>query len=481
MVHKWVHYFDVYHTHFKRFRNTECIVLEIGVSMGGSLQMWKDYFGDKAKIYGLDINPNCKAFEEENIGIFIGSQSDREFLSELKTRIPKIDILIDDGGHRMAQQIISFEELFDHISDDGVYLCEDTHTSYWDEYGGGFRKPESFIEFSKTLIDKLNAWHIRDNILPVSEFTRNVGSLHYYDSIFVLEKKTRVGPWHETRGKITPLEINENKYSVYNLYDLKMNLLGIPIPDNSGLDVLRRNSFNGNTLLSDKFEGKVWPETGETMIGYQRLNNIEFCIQEIIRNQIGGDLIETGVWRGGACIFMRAMLQAYGVTNKNVWVADSFEGLPKPNPASYPADLGDTLYTFRELAVSVEEVRKNFDKYNLLDDQVIFLKGWFKDSLPTAKIQKLALLRIDGDMYESTIDVLYHLYPKLSTGGYCIIDDWGAIPACKKAVDDFRRVYNIAEEIQIIDWTGIFWKKDNEVQQILRSDFDKLISKFDQR
>ena len=139
IIHKWRHYFEIYHRHFQRYIGKECVILEIGVSMGGSLQMWKNYFGDKAKIIGVDINPLCKEFEEENIRIFIGSQSDLQFLRELIHTIPKIDILIDDGGHTMEQQIVTFEELFDHINPDGVYLCEDMHTSYWEEYGGGLR------------------------------------------------------------------------------------------------------------------------------------------------------------------------------------------------------------------------------------------------------------------------------------------------------------------------------------------------------
>ncbi len=200
IIHKWRHYFEIYHRHFQRYIGRECVILEIGVSMGGSLQMWKNYFGDKAKIIGVDINPHCKEFEEENIRIFIGSQSDRQFLRELIHSIPKIDILIDDGGHTMEQQIVTFDELFDHINPDGVYLCEDLHTSYWEEYGGGLRKPGSFIEFSKSLIDVLNGWHIRNQDPEVSSLTRSMHSLHFYDSILVVEKQEREAPWHEQRG-----------------------------------------------------------------------------------------------------------------------------------------------------------------------------------------------------------------------------------------------------------------------------------------
>lgn len=222
-------------------------------------------------------------------------------------------------------------------------------------------------------------------------------------------------------------------------------------------------------------EGKDWPMRAESMIGLQRMDNIEFCVKEVIANNVEGDLIETGVWRGGACIFMRAVLKAFNITNKIVWVADSFQGLPKANEDVFPDDAGDKHHLFQELNVSIEEVKSNFMKYNLLDDQVRFLKGWFKDTMPNNPIEKLSILRLDGDMYESTIDVLIYLYPKLSEGGYCIIDDWGAVPACKKAIQDYRKVFGIKEKMFEIDWTGIFWKKEKQVEGITREEFLKRI------
>ena len=200
-IFKWHHYFEVYDRHFSKFRNREINILEIGVLHGGSLQMWKDYFGPKAKIYGIDINPECKKFEEENIQIFIGSQSDRNFLSEIKKQLPAFDILIDDGGHRVEQQIISFEELFGHMTEEGVYLCEDLHTSYWEEFGGRLKKSDSFIEYSKNFIDQINAYHSKDEQLTVNEFTKTVHSLHYYDSILVIEKRKMEMPVASKTGK----------------------------------------------------------------------------------------------------------------------------------------------------------------------------------------------------------------------------------------------------------------------------------------
>jgi O-methyltransferase len=209
----------------------------------------------------------------------------------------------------------------------------------------------------------------------------------------------------------------------------------------------------------DRLEGKDWPPLADTMIGLKRLDNIQFCIEDILRNSVPGDLIETGVWRGGAVIFMRAVLKAHGVTDRVVWAADSFEGLPHPSDSNYPQDAGDPHHTFTDyLGVSLEQVQRNFRRYDLLDEQVQFLKGWFKDTLPTAPIQKLSLLRMDGDMYSSTMDALKNLYPRLSVGGYVIVDDYH-IAGCRQAIHDYRDQLGITEEIQKIDWAGVFWKK----------------------
>jgi O-methyltransferase len=471
VIHKWAHYFEIYHRHFERFVGKECVILEIGVAQGGSLQMWKSYFGANAKIYGVDVHPACKQFEGENIQIFIGSQSDTVFLQDLIYKIPTIDILIDDGGHRMDEQITTLEMLFDHMGENSIYLCEDTHTSYWEDYGGGYQNPNSFIEYAKTLVDHLNAWHIRNNALPHSRFTHNLHAIHFYDSIVVFEKMKRARPWHERRGLIAPIQVGQDRTLEIRLFKMKLTLLGVHLPDNLDPTFIIDDSNLLRHYTSTSFDGTIWPEKGETMIGYKRLSNIEYCLLDLIARGVAGDVIETGAWRGGACIFMREILDAYGVSDKKVWVADSFEGLPKPNDLAYPADSNDTHHTYSALCVSLEEVQNNFKKYGLLDDRVVFLKGWFKDTMPTAPITQLSLLRLDGDMYESTIDVLLHLYPKLSIGGYCIIDDWGAVPACRKAVEDYRKVLAITERIQFIDWTGIYWKKEVAVPTMSQSDY----------
>jgi O-methyltransferase len=205
--------------------------------------------------------------------------------------------------------------------------------------------------------------------------------------------------------------------------------------------------------------GQDWPAEADTMMGLKRLENVQHCVTEVLRKNVPGDLIETGVWRGGGSIFMRAVLKAYGDRNRIVWVADSFQGLPKPD-GRYQQDAGDQHWEMSDtLGISLEQVKANFTRYGLLDEQVRFLRGWFKDTLPTAPINEIAVLRLDGDMYSSTMDALRSLYHKLSVGGYVIVDDYGAIAACKKAVDDFRAEHNITEPVQQIDWTGVFWEK----------------------
>lgn len=205
--------------------------------------------------------------------------------------------------------------------------------------------------------------------------------------------------------------------------------------------------------------GLGWPINGYSMIGTKRLNNIQSCIESVVENNVEGDFIETGVWRGGACIFAKTLFNMFE-QDRTVWVADSFEGLPKPNVELYPEDAGDDLYSLEQLRISKEQVEDNFRHFNVLDDKVKFLKGWFKDTLPTAPIDKLSIIRLDGDMYESTMDGLVNLYHKLSPGGFIIIDDYGVIPACKKAVHDFRDKHGIKEEIINIDDSGYYWQKE---------------------
>jgi hypothetical protein len=194
------------------------------------------------------------------------------------------------------------------------------------------------------------------------------------------------------------------------------------------------------------------------MISPARLANVRWCMTDVVDRGVPGDVIETGVWRGGTTIMMRAVLRALGDTERTVWVADSFQGLPKPDAKRWPADEGLDFSGYSQLAVSSAEVRGNFERYGLLDDQVRFLEGWFEDTLPTAPIAQLAVLRLDGDLYGSTIVALESLYPKVSPGGYVIVDDYGEVRACRQAVEDYRASNGITQEIRTIDATGVFWQ-----------------------
>lgn len=205
-------------------------------------------------------------------------------------------------------------------------------------------------------------------------------------------------------------------------------------------------------------EGRDQPYEAETMVGLKRLDNLEYCVRTVVEEGVPGDLLEAGVWRGGSAIFMRALLEVFKDETRTVWAADSFEGLPPPDP-SVPADRGDKHHLNSLLSVTLDDVRQNFAKYGLLDERTKFLKGWFAETLPDAPIQSLAVLRADGDMYASTMDILEPLYPKVSRGGFVVIDDYGAVPACKMAVDDYRAKHSITEPIHRIDWTGVYWRK----------------------
>ncbi len=203
-----------------------------------------------------------------------------------------------------------------------------------------------------------------------------------------------------------------------------------------------------------------------SMLPLVRLANLQECVVDVLRRQVPGDLIETGVWRGGATIFMRAVLKAYGVTDRKVWVADSFEGLPEPDPKRFPIESKahrDPLMQefYKNFAASLPDVKRNFAAYGLLDNQVEFLQGWFKDSLPPAPIAKLAVMRLDGDYYESTMDALTNLYDKLSVGGFVIIDDYGedAWTNCRLAVNTFRTERGITDPMTRVDSKCYYWQR----------------------
>lgn len=208
--------------------------------------------------------------------------------------------------------------------------------------------------------------------------------------------------------------------------------------------------------------GWDWPSVAFTMIGTKRLANFRSVIESVVGERVPGDIVETGVWRGGACILARAVLLAYGVTDRRVIACDSFEGLPRPDAAQFPADSGSTFHEYDDLSVSLETVQRNFAKFDLLDDQVVFLKGWFRDTMPLVPSQKIAVLRLDGDMYESTIDPLRHLYDRIPDGGWIIIDDYHVVPAAKAALHDFLASRGETPQLKEIDGVGVFFRKNED-------------------
>lgn len=196
VIDKPIKYFSIYDKYFKKFRNTDAVILEIGVQNGGSTQMWKKYFGKDAKIIGVDIDERCRSVADEQITIEIGSQDDVEFWKYFKEKYPRVDVLIDDGGHTMAQQIITFQQMFPHLRDEGIYLCEDVGTSYWSSYGGG-NHPNTFIEFTKRLIDEINAFDIqrvtKENVVTYN--TLNISEIHFSQAMVVIEKHSKDLPF----------------------------------------------------------------------------------------------------------------------------------------------------------------------------------------------------------------------------------------------------------------------------------------------
>jgi hypothetical protein len=202
-------------------------------------------------------------------------------------------------------------------------------------------------------------------------------------------------------------------------------------------------------------QGWDWPSKAPSMIGARRMENVRSECERVIRAGVPGDFMETGVWRGGACIMMRAVLKAYGITDRRVIAADTVAGFPTPTAA----DAGFEIAACEDFAVPLEEVKAAFARYGLLDEQVVFLEGLFKDTLPAAPVTALALLRLDGDLYESTRDGLVNLYPKLSPGGSLIADDYFLFAGHRKAIDEYRVGHGIADPIQRIDEFGGYWIK----------------------
>lgn len=247
---------------------------------------------------------------------------------------------------------------------------------------------------------------------------------------------------------------------------VKRVLLGVPKKDITE-NFFRCKEFPAREIMETvvslpipgkRRRGADWPDTAHTMVGLHRLDNLNECLDTVRKTGVLGDFIETGVWRGGVCIFMSVYNKLYDMGRK-VYVTDSFQGLPPPDK-KYPNDTNDKHHTVKIFSVGRKQVEYNFSLYNALDENVIFLEGWFKDTvINNSDIGKLSILRLDGDMYGSTIEVLDGVYDKLQVGGIIIVDDYGSLSGCRRAVNDFRRDRNIVDEIKSVDWTGVYWVK----------------------
>jgi len=266
------------------------------------------------------------------------------------------------------------------------------------------------------------------------------------------DRQKAISLYIDLMKKVLTASIYEESSWVVRNYHAKrfFNKLLFKLLQRKSLLFVKTKSFD----KSQRDEGKDWPLFSYTMIGHRRLENVQMCVEEILRNEVPGDLIETGAWRGGTTIFMRALLKAHGVMDRKIWVADSFEGMPIPKDKNDGWNLSRIDY----LKVSLDEVKSNFERFDLLDEQVEFIKGWFCDSLPNAPINKLALLRLDGDIYSSTMDSLQNLYHKVSQGGYVIVDDYHSWSSCRRAITDFLEKNSIKPEIKTVDWSGAYWK-----------------------
>lgn len=224
----------------------------------------------------------------------------------------------------------------------------------------------------------------------------------------------------------------------------------------AGFELVRVRASDPEAYIESGHEAQNRLEDAESMVGLRQFDRMQECIVEVLRSGVPGDLLEAGVWRGGMSIFMRGCLKVLGANDRRVWVADSFAGLPTPDSnreVAYEWNAGD-------MAVSLEQVQANFSRYGLLDDGVTFLKGFFSETLP-GPVPQLAILRVDGDLYQSTKDVLEPLYPHLSAGGFAIFDDYQNLPDCRRAIDEYRATHEIAEPIRKIDQRAVYWQKQS--------------------
>jgi O-methyltransferase len=448
-------YTKLYQKYFEPIRFNNLKVLEIGVLLGSSMRTWLEYFPN-AQLIGLDIDPGCWKSDNNRCQIVIGDQENREFLTNFARTYGPFDIIIDDGGHSMLGQQLSAEVLFPALNSGGIYVIEDLHSCFMTGPRFGTDKyPSTFTYLAERVQDlQLNGKnqnqvfyadksnHLKTmNPSPILNFwEQDLSYVHHYRSIVFMGKNT---------ADDTPNTTDRQNY-LDNMAKTVLDYYYIPISLQSG------SKFSDYDLE----HGTTWPDRAVSMIGLRAMRNIQECLEKVIIDNVEGDVLEAGVWKGGASIFMRAILRSYNQKRK-LYVCDSFEGLPPPDP-KYAADVGDMHHTVRYLAVDLPAVKANFKRFGMEDSLNIFVKGWFKDTLPNlTEIKSLALLRLDGDMYGSTIETLDSLYHKVSKNGFIIVDDYG-LTGCKRAIDDFRRIHNITEPmVMVTDTQKMYWRKSS--------------------
>jgi O-methyltransferase len=468
---KYHNYTAVYEKYFKHMRYRFIKILEIGVGQGGSLRTWLKYFPN-AHVYGMDIDPHCWQPEgelKEKCTVVIGDQANPDDLRRVAELGP-FDIIIDDGGHTMSQQQIACEYLFDYVKQSGLYIIEDLHTCFMSHPQYEAKTQRSTYAFLDDRVRDLQLHgknkgeqfcanrvkHVAmlDNVV-LNKWERSLEFVHHYRSIVFLGKAED--------GVVKGIKVQKPKSEK----DLS------PEIRHMYLDCLAKSIINyyyvptgvypgptyGQKLTEyDLQHGNQWPDQGVSMIGLRALKTLGTLLDIVEKDDIEGDIVEAGVWKGGASMFMRGVLNSYDDQTRKIYVCDSFEGLPPPDE-KYEADKGDILHTYKYLAVDIDSVKGNFDRFGLTHANNVFVKGWFKDTLPGLPVEKISLLRLDGDLYSSTIETLDALYDKVSVGGYIFVDDYG-LHMCKKAVDDFRRSRGITSPIvQVTDTQKVYWRK----------------------
>lgn len=450
-------------------------MLEIGYGEGASAHFWEKYFPN-AEVFVMDVGV-CGRYSRHEV--LMGDQSNILDLERVSDRIGSVKFIIDDGSHQPNHQYDTFEYLFNFLLEPGgVYIIEDIECNYWksdsEVYGykiGNFNSVKKTTE----LIDFIN-----------SEFSGKkndwgISSITYGQNCVIITKQTEEERLYFNRPYrfsdclgvpvITKLSqsdaklLNNDIYKVTNSYikDLIGTLTrtfhnGGPIEKWKFIDDVYNKHINYYSMSEERFGGyECWPFEADSMIGVYRMVNIYEAIKYVVRNGIEGDFVETGVWKGGACVLANASLHEMGQESvRRVHLFDSFEGLPIPYMEQ---DNGDKHYTLEFLRVDIEYVKGVFEKYGYLTDNVVFRKGFFSDTMKeTSDIEKISILRLDGDMYSSTIEVLNALYHKLSSGGIVIVDDW-TLDGAKNAVIDFRNKIGETLDFLPIDNHSCYWIK----------------------